>query len=113
MEKRMKRCLTKDEREALIKDHPKPDLPACKVPAVDKFMKEFLGKRFPKEKDGELAKIQAAALLPICPLAFAWNSLLDSGAGEDPEMLVPVTDVISMIQRTICLIGMHQNLFLR
>ena len=46
LEKRMKRCLTKDEHEALIKDHPKPDLPACKVPAVDKFMKEFLGKRF-------------------------------------------------------------------
>lgn len=105
LEKRMKRCLTKDEREALIKDHPKPDLPACKVPAVDKFIKEFLGKRYPKEEDGELAKIQAATLLPICPLAFAWNSLLDSGAGEDPEMLVPVTEVISMIQRTICLIG--------
>ena len=105
LEKRMKQCLTKDEREALIKDHPKPDLPACKVPAVDKFMKKFLGKRFPKEEDGELAKIQAAALLPICPLALAWNSLLDSRAGEDPEMLVPVTEVISMIQRTICLIG--------
>ena len=49
LEKRMKQCLTKDEREALIKDHPKPDLSSCKVPPVNKFMKEFLGKRFPKE----------------------------------------------------------------
>ena len=105
LEKRIKQCLTKDEREALIKDHPKPDSPSCKVPAVDKFLKEFLDKRFPKEEDGELAKIQAANLLPICPLAFVWNSLLESGADKDPDMLVPVTDVISMIQRTICLIG--------
>ena len=105
LEKRMKRCLTKDEREALIKDHPKPDSPSCKVPTVDKFIKEFLGKRFPKEEDGELAKIQAATLLPVCPLAFAWNSLLESGADKDPDMLVPVTEVISMIQHTICLIG--------
>ena len=67
----MKQCLTKDEHEALIKDHPKPDLSSCKVPPVDKFMKEFLGKRFPpKEEGGELAKIQTAALLPICPLAL-------------------------------------------
>ena len=44
-------------------------------------------------------------MLPICPLAFAWNSLLESGADKDPDMLVPVTDVISTIQRTICLIG--------
>ena len=78
LEKRMKQCHTKDEREALIKDHPKPDSPSCKVPAVDKFIKEFLGKRFPKEEDGELAKVQAATLLPICPLAFVWNSLLES-----------------------------------
>ena len=73
----MKWCFTKDKREALIKDHLKPDSPSCKAPAVDKFMKEFQDKRFPKEEDGELAKIQAATLLQICPLAFAWNSLLE------------------------------------
>ena len=45
LEKRMKWCLTKSEHEALIKDHPKPDLLLCKVPAVAKFMKVFLGKQ--------------------------------------------------------------------
>ena len=104
LENRMKWYLTKDEHKALIKDHPKPGSPSCKVPAVDKFMKEFLDKRFPKE-DRELAKIQAATLLLIYPLAFAWNSLLESRADKDPDMLVPVTDVISMIQHTICLTG--------
>ena len=38
LEKRMKQCFTKDD---LIKDHPKPDLLSCKVPAVDKFKRIF------------------------------------------------------------------------
>ena len=105
LDKRMKRCLTKDEREALIKDHPRPDSASCKVPAVDKYVKEFLGKKFPKEEDSELAKIQAAALLPICPLTSAWNSLLQCGADEDPDMPVRASEVITMIQCTLCLIG--------
>ena len=87
-----------------MKDNPNPDLPACKVLALDKFMNEFLGKRFPKEEDGD-SKDPSSSLTTILPIAFAWNSLLDSGAGEDLEMLVPVTDMISMIQHTICLIG--------
>ena len=105
LDKRMKRCLSKEEREALIKDHLRSDSPSCKVPVVDKYIKDFLGKKFPKEEDNELAKIQAASLLPVCPLASAWNSLLQSGADRDPDMLVPVSEVITMIQQTICLIG--------
>ena len=63
-----------------------PDFASCKVPAVDKYVKEFLGKKFPKEEDSGLAKIQAAALLLICPLTSAWNSLHQCGADEDPDM---------------------------
>ena len=105
LDKRIKRCLTKDEREALIKDHLRPDSASCKVPAVDKYVKEFLGKKFPKEEDSELAKIQVAALLPICPLTSAWNSLLQCGADEDPDMPVRASEVITMIRCTLCLIG--------
>ena len=114
MDKRMKQCLTKDEREALIKDHQRPDSTSCKVPAVDKYVKEFLGKKFPKEKDSELAKIQAAALLPIGPLTSAWNSLLQRGADEGPDMPVRASEVITMIQCTLCVsLEIYQNLFLK
>ena len=68
LEKRMKWCLTKDECKVLTKDHTKSDSPSCKVPPIDRSMKIFLGKTFPEEEHGELAKIQAATLLPICPL---------------------------------------------
>ena len=60
----MKQCLTKEERKALIKDHPRPDSSSRKVLSVDKYTK-FLGKRFLKEEDSEQAKVQAAALLPV------------------------------------------------
>ena len=81
LDKRMKQCLTKDKLEVLIKDHPWPDSMSCKVPVINKYVKEFLGKKFPKEEDSGLAKIQAAALLPsylptdICMefLASVWG----------------------------------------
>ena len=68
LEKRMKWCLTKDECKVLTKDHTKSDSSSFKVPAIDRFMKKLLGNTFPEEQHGELAKIQAATLLPICPL---------------------------------------------
>ena len=42
LKKRMNWCHTKGQCEALIKDHPKPDSPSCKVLAVGKFLKELL-----------------------------------------------------------------------
>jgi hypothetical protein len=55
LEKHLKRYLTKEEREALFKEHPKPDLDAT----------DFIGKHFPKERDTEFSKIQAATLASV------------------------------------------------
>jgi len=58
-----------------------------------------LGKNFPKEEDSELAKIQTATLLPgICMefIAAEWSRY---GPGH------VCSEVITMIQQTICLIG--------
>ena len=55
-------------------------------------MSKFLGKHLPKERDSELAKIQSLA--SICPLTSAWQLLLDAGLEEDPQMVVPETEVI-------------------
>ena len=32
LDKHMKRCLTKEERDALFKEHPRPDLASCVPP---------------------------------------------------------------------------------
>ena len=75
------------------------------TPKVDKYIFEFLGKKFPKERDTELAKIQTAVLACIRPLTSAWQDLLEEGFDGDTEMTVPAGDVLSVIQRTLCLIG--------
>ncbi len=71
----LRRCLTKEEWEALFKKHPRPDLDSCVAPKVDKYMGDFLGKRLPKEHDAELAKIQTAVLASVRLLTSAWQHL--------------------------------------
>ena len=45
LNKHMKCCLSKEERDAILKEHPKPDLHSCSPPKVDKYISDFLGKR--------------------------------------------------------------------
>lgn len=68
-------------------------------------MSEFLGKNFPKESETESTKIQAAILAILRPLTAAWNDLLEAGLKDDPDIAVPATEVLNLIQRTICLVG--------
>ena len=105
LSKYMKRCLSKEEREALFREHPRPDVDSCSPPKVDKYISEFLGKHLPKEHDAELAKIQSAVLAIIRPLTSAWQHLIDGGIEDDTEMVVPGSEVLALLQRTLCMIG--------
>ena len=73
-------------------------------------MSEFLGKNFPKESETESTRVQAAILAILRPLTAAWCDLLEAGVKEDIGIVVPATEVLSLIQRTICLEGMPQSL---
>lgn len=48
---------------------------------------------------------QLAILTFIRPLTSAWQHLTDEGLEEDPEILVPGVEVLSLIQPTLCLCG--------
>lgn len=105
LEKHFKHCLSKQEREALFKEHPRPDTAVCVVPRVDKYITDFLGRRMPKDRDAELMKIQAAVLAIARPLTSSWQKLQETEAEDGEEILVPATEVLGMIQRTLCLVG--------
>ena len=105
LSKHMKRCLSREEREANFREHPKADQESCSPPKVDKYMSEFLGKSLPKEHDTELVKIQAAVLATIRPLTSAWQRLIDEGIEDDLEMVVPGSEVLALLQRTLCMLG--------
>ena len=47
LDRHLKHCLSKDEREALFREHPRPDLEVTIAPKVDKYISDFLGKKFP------------------------------------------------------------------
>ena len=105
LDKHFKRCFSKEERETLFKEHPRPDAESCSVPQVDKFITDFLGKNIPKDSEGVLCKLQAATLASARPLVSAWQNLLGEGVQEEPDMMVPAAEVLAMIQRTLCFIG--------
>ena len=105
LDKFMKRCLSKEEREALFREHPRPNLDSCNAPKVDKFISEYLGKRLPREKDTELSKIQSAILAIIRPLTSAWQHLVEAKLEDTPDLMVPASEVLNLIQQTICLVG--------
>ena len=101
----MKRCLSKEERDAMFKEHPKPHLQSCNPPKVDKYISELLGKRLPKEQESELSKVQSAILAGVRPLTSAWQLLLYNGLENDLEMVAPATEVLTLIQCSLCMIG--------
>lgn len=105
LDEHLKSCLSKEEREALFKEYPKPDLDSCTAPKVDTFIADYLGKRMPKEHDSDMSKIQSTVLAIIRPLTTAWQKLSESGIDEDPEMVVRASEVLAMIQCTLCLVG--------
>jgi hypothetical protein len=105
LEKYLRRCLTKEERGALFKEHPRPDLDVTSVPKVDKYMVDFLGTKFPKDQDTDLSKIQATVLACIRPLTSAWQELLEAEPDNEEPVMVPASQVVAMIQRTLCLLG--------
>ena len=77
---------------------------------MDKYISKFLGKRLPKKRDSELTKNQSVILASVCPLTSAWQHLLDRGLEKDPEMIVPVSEVLTLIQFTLCMIGNSSEL---
>lgn len=68
-------------------------------------MTEYLGKQFPEDSEAQLTKIQAAILASLRPLTAAWRDLLDAGLKDNPDIAVPATGALGLIQRTICLVG--------
>jgi hypothetical protein len=96
LKKHLRRC---QEREALFKEHPLPDIDACTPPKPDKYLMDHLGKCFPKDFDSRLNKVQTAVLAITRPVVSTWQSLLEGGLEEDPEVLVAEVEVLSLCQR--------------
>ena len=61
------------------------------------IISDLLGKCLLKERDAELSKIQTAILTSIRPLTSAWQELVKIKMGSDPHMMVPASEVLTLI----------------
>ena len=106
LDKHLRHCLTKEGREALLKEHPRPDLDTTTLaPKANRYISDFLGKTLPREQDTELMKIQAEVLACTRPLTLVWQEFLEEGFKKTAEMMVPAREVLAVIQRSLCLAG--------
>ena len=72
-------------------------------PKLDQFVSDFAPKKVDKARQGSL-------LYAANPLTNLWAELTEQGMADDPEELVPVPEVLDIIQRSLVLIGNANNL---
>ena len=110
IDKHFRRSLSKEERTAMLKRHPKPDVEAALPPKLDGFVADFAGKKLDKARDSQLAKIQGTMLYAASPLTNLWADLIEQGLSNDPEAAIHVSDILDTIQRSLVLIGNANSL---
>ena len=94
----------------MLKGHPKPNSKVMVPPKLDQFVSDFAPKKVDKARDAALSRIQGSLLYAVNPLTNMWAGLIEQGLVEDPEGLIPIPDVLDIIQRSIVLIGSANNL---
>ena len=102
LEKHFNRTLEEGEREAILKDFPKPHCKAVVAPRLDDQVKEQLKKKGKDPNYGtekSLFKIQEQLLDVAGPLTCLWADLLNKDAGITPE------DTLLLVQRALVLMG--------
>ena len=106
LEKHFTRCLKPEDREAMLKDFPKPNSQALQVPKLDDQVKDHLKKKginphFGAERS--LYRIQSQVLDMAGPLTCLWSDLLDTGVTIKREQ------IILLVQRSLILLGSLSN----
>ena len=106
LEKHFKRCLSSEEREAILKDFPKPDCSVLEVPTLDEPVRDHLKRKgkdphFGSEKT--LYKLQGQVLDLAGPLTCLWADLLNA------DVKVKRKDVLLLVQWILVLLGSVSN----
>lgn len=102
LEKHFNHLLADKEREAILKDFPKPNCIALSTPKLDDQVRDQLKRKgksphFGAEKS--LYKIQEQLLEVAGPLTCLWADLLNKNAKASPE------DILLLTQRALVLLG--------
>lgn len=96
--------LKKETRDTMRKKHPHPD--TLVVPKMDKWVHHQRTKSDPKDAhfDKILTQLQHGLLAATGPLTSMWADL-EGSSTRSPNQMVPVNQVLDMIQRSLVLTG--------
>ena len=102
LQKHFNRSLEEGEKEAILKDFPKPNCKALRTPKLDEQVKEQLKRKgkdphFGAEKT--LFRVQEQVLEVAGPLTCLWADLLNKNAKVSSE------DILLLVQRALVLLG--------
>ena len=81
--------------------HPKADILTMIPPKLDQFITDFALKSINRARDTSLLHIQGSLLHAVNPLVNVWADLIEQKLDGDPDALIPVSDVLDMIQRSV------------
>lgn len=106
LERHFNRSLSNEEREAIMKDFPRPNCDAVVTPKMDDEVKEQLRQKgkdafFGSEKT--LYRVQEQLLDTAGPLSCLWADLLNKDATVSKE------DIVMLVQRALVLLGSASN----
>ena len=101
LEKHFRKVLSKEERTAMLRRHPKPDTAVMAPPKLDPFILDFAPKKIDRARDAALARVQGSFLYAANPLANLWANLVEQCLDGDPQAVVPVGEILDVIQRSL------------
>ena len=110
LEQHFRKSLSKEERTAMLRKHPKADTKVMVPPKLDQFITDFAPKKVDKARDAALTKIQGSLLYAANPLTNLWSNLIQQELVGDQQAVIPVGVVLDSIQRTLVLLGNANNL---
>ena len=94
----------------MLKRHPKPDTAVMAPPKLDPFILDFAPKKIDRARDAALARVQGSLLYAANPLANLWANLVEQCLDGDPQAVVPVGEILDVIQRSLVLLGNANSL---
>ena len=106
LERHFNRSLSNEEREAIMKDFPRPNCDAVVTPKMDDEVKEQLrqkGKDAFLGSEKTLYRVQEQLLDTAGPLSCLWADLLNKDATVSKE------DNVMLVQRALVLLGSASN----
>ena len=102
--------LPRAARWTLMREYPRFEVTALRVPEADKDIMSILGRDFPTREDKNLRGVQSAIVSASIPSISLLADLVKQGFTGQPDELIPAQEVIRVTRQTLALLGNASSL---